>query len=140
MQAGRDLAVAGSALASTGDMSLSAGRSASFTTVTNEKHDRYKEVNNGHKNLSSYDAYLSQGSSATAGGNLSVTAGTKEKGHITAVGSRLGSEGTTSLSATGDIVIASAEDREFSSSYHSRKGFLSAKMEASATAYKPRAT
>ena len=128
MTAGRDVTVAGSGMATEGDMSLNAGRSVSIVSVTDTRDYAFRESGNGRSRKIDKNSETSVGSNVVAGGNLSINAGTTEKGHITAVGSRLGAVGDTTLTASGDIAIASAQDKSTYSEFRSKKKMFSSSM------------
>ncbi|WP_368911289.1 two-partner secretion domain-containing protein [Proteus vulgaris] len=64
---------------------------------------------------------IAQGSSLSAGENLSITATGKEQGDITITGSELQAGGDLTLSATRDITLQSAQNQETTDSKNSSK-------------------
>lgn len=117
VQAGRDIALAGSSLTAANDASLVAGRDISLLSVVDSGSRRgpgSKKVVFGWMGTKVTEEELThQGSSISTGGNLSMMAGadaTQGQGSILLRGSSASAGGNALLSATGNIIVASETD------------------------------
>ncbi len=124
MSAGRDMTIAGSTVAAQGDASLVAGRNLTVTATENTYEYRHKRPGTKHQ----YEHSRLTESAISTGGNLTMAAGadaSQGPGHLVMVASRADAKGDASLSATGNVILASATERDYRYESKKKKGFLS---------------
>ncbi|NKM49390.1 filamentous hemagglutinin N-terminal domain-containing protein [Rhizobium leguminosarum bv. viciae] len=103
IKAGDDILLSGSSVKAGGNVALSAGDDINITAA-----QEHSESTFGKKSASSITHV---GSEISAGGDLSVTAGSGSGDHdLNIVGSRLAADGKVGLKADGDVTIAEATD------------------------------
>ncbi|WP_432444665.1 hemagglutinin repeat-containing protein [Rhizobium leguminosarum] len=103
IKAGDDILLSGSSVKAGGNVALSAGDDINITAA-----QEHAESSFGKKSASSITHV---GSEISAGGDLSVTAGSGSGDHDTnIVGSKLAADGKLGLKADGDVTIAEATD------------------------------
>ncbi|SFM94877.1 hemagglutinin repeat-containing protein, partial [Rugamonas rubra] len=111
MKAGRDLALSGTQAAAGGKGVLEAGRALSVAAVKNESR---LDVSNDARSKT-YDKAIVHdetvaGAAVSAGGDLSLKAGTKETGALSLVASGVAGGGKVELRATGDVAITQLQE------------------------------
>ncbi|WGG52757.1 hemagglutinin repeat-containing protein [Rugamonas sp. DEMB1] len=111
MTAGRDLALSGTQAAAGGKGALEAGRALSVAAVKNESR---LDVSNDARSKT-YDKTIVHnetvaGAAVSAGGDLSLKAGTKETGALSLVASGVAGGGKVELRATGDVAITQLQE------------------------------
>nr|WP_246647196.1 hemagglutinin repeat-containing protein [Rhizobium laguerreae] len=103
IKAGDDILLSGSSVEAGGNVALSAGDDINITAAQEHSASSF-----GKKSASSITHV---GSEISAGGDLSVTAGSGSGDHdLNIVGSKLGADGKVGLKADGDVTIAEATD------------------------------
>ncbi|MCA2406938.1 hemagglutinin repeat-containing protein [Rhizobium leguminosarum] len=103
IKAGDDILLSGSSVKAGGNVALSAGDDINITAA-----QEHSESTFGKKSASSITHV---GSEISAGGDLSVTAGSGSGDHdLNIVGSKLAADGKIGLKADGDVTIAEATD------------------------------
>ncbi|MBB4441964.1 MULTISPECIES: hemagglutinin repeat-containing protein [Rhizobium] len=103
IKAGDDILLSGSSVKAGGNVALSAGDDINITAA-----QEHSESSFGKKSASSITHV---GSEISAGGDLSVTAGSGSGDHdLNIVGSKLAADGKVALKADGDVTIAEATD------------------------------
>ncbi|WP_147820172.1 hemagglutinin repeat-containing protein [Salidesulfovibrio onnuriiensis] len=141
LKAEQDIIVHGSGVAAQGDVNLQAEENVSITSATNEV-DLYSHADDaggmfGGSKSSTFEQRESSNvaSVITSGGNTNIKAGsdTRAEGDLAVIGSRVSTEGDLDMQATGEIIIASAEEEAFSHSQSSKSGMFSSKSETKRT-------
>ncbi|NKK97341.1 filamentous hemagglutinin N-terminal domain-containing protein [Rhizobium leguminosarum bv. viciae] len=103
IKAGDDILLSGSSVKAGGNAALSAGDDINITAAQEQSESTF-----GKKSASSITHV---GSEISAGGDLSVTAGSGSGDHdLNIVGSQLAADGKVALKADGDVTIAEATD------------------------------
>ncbi|MGO7921026.1 hemagglutinin repeat-containing protein [Rhizobium ruizarguesonis] len=103
IKAGDDILLSGSSVKAEGNVALNAGDDINITAA-----QEHSESSFGKKSASSITHV---GSEISAGGDLSVTAGSGSGDHdLNIVGSKLTADGKVGLKADGDVTIAEATD------------------------------
>ncbi|MGZ2434687.1 hemagglutinin repeat-containing protein [Rhizobium redzepovicii] len=103
IKAGDDILLSGSSVKAGGNVALSAGDDINITAAQERSESSF-----GKKSASSITHV---GSEISAGGDLSVTAGSGSGDHdLNIVGSKLAADGKVALKADGDVTIAEATD------------------------------
>ncbi|WP_082366340.1 hemagglutinin repeat-containing protein [Rhizobium acidisoli] len=103
IKAGDDILLSGSSVKAKGDVALSAGDDINITAAQEQSASTF-----GKKSASSITHV---GSEISAGGDLSVTAGSSSGDHdLNIVGSQLAADGKVGLKAFGEVTIAEATD------------------------------
>ncbi|WP_326912882.1 hemagglutinin repeat-containing protein [Rhizobium johnstonii] len=103
IKAGDDILLSGSSIKAGGNVALSAGDDINITAAQEHSASTF-----GKKSSSSITHV---GSEISAGGDLSVTAGSGSGDHdLNIVGSKLAADGKVGLKADGDVTIAEATD------------------------------
>ncbi|WP_221119613.1 hemagglutinin repeat-containing protein [Rhizobium lentis] len=103
IKSGDDILLSGSSVKASGNVALTAGDDINITAAQEHSASTF-----GKKSASSITHV---GSEISAGGDLSVTAGSGSGDHdLNIVGSRLAADGKLALKADGDVTIAEATD------------------------------
>ncbi|WP_246711270.1 hemagglutinin repeat-containing protein [Rhizobium ruizarguesonis] len=118
VKAGDDILLSGSSVKAEGNVALSAGDDINITAAQEHSASTF-----GKKSASSITHV---GSEISAGGDLSVTAGSGSGDHdLNIVGSKLAADGKVGLKADGDVTIAEATDTTtLDTRLNSKGGFL----------------
>ncbi|MGO7898193.1 hemagglutinin repeat-containing protein [Rhizobium ruizarguesonis] len=126
IKAGDDILLSGSSVKAGGNVALSAGDDINITAA-----QEHSESSFGKKSASSITHV---GSEISAGGDLSVTAGSGSGDHdLNIVGSQLAADGKLALKADGDVTIAEATDTATLDTKLSTKGGFLGKSEKTTT-------
>ncbi|MGO7654341.1 hemagglutinin repeat-containing protein [Rhizobium ruizarguesonis] len=126
IKSGDDILLSGSSVKADGNVALSAGDDINITAA-----QEHSESSFGKKSASSITHV---GSQISAGGDLSVTAGSDSGDHdLNIVGSKLAAEGKLALTADGDVTIAEATDTATLDTRLSTKGGFLGKSEKTTT-------
>lgn len=122
IKAGDDVLLSGSSVKADGNVALAAGDDINITAAQEHSASTF-----GKKSASSITHV---GSEVSAGGDLSVTAGTGSGDHdLNIVGSKLTADGKLALKADGDVTIAEATDTATLDTKLSLKGGFFGKSE-----------
>ncbi|BEU27543.1 hemagglutinin repeat-containing protein (plasmid) [Paraburkholderia sp. 22B1P] len=131
----RDTTLTDATLKAGGDVAMVAGGNLTVTAAK-DTHTRSEQSMGGeqsHHTSSSYDEAV-QGSSASAGGNITLAAGQGGNGNLSILGSSVATEaggGGVKLISTGDVTIGSVSETHDSQSWSqtNHSGFLSSEKE-----------
>ncbi len=125
LSAGRDLHVNGSQARAGGDALLAAGRELDLQAVASTSSSDLRNDPAGSRYRQTYKQTTVQGASVQAGNGLSMRAGALESGDLKVTGSTLSAKGDVQLSASRDVVLASAQTSSLIDHYtHSRRSGL----------------
>ncbi|WP_261336152.1 hemagglutinin repeat-containing protein [Rhizobium leguminosarum] len=126
IKAADDILLSGSSVKAEGNVALNAGDDINITAAQEQSASTF-----GKKSSSSITHV---GSEISAGGDLSVTAGSGSGDHdLNIVGSKLAAEGKLALTADGDVTIAEATDTATLDTRLSTKGGFLGKSEKTTT-------
>ena len=114
-----DIVLAGLEADIGGNTTLSASRDLLMTAVQSSA----KVSSGDHKNGTNLESSISHVTNLTTGGDFTALAG----GQAVLVGTQIDAGGKAKLSATGDVILAAAQDIYSFSQRKSKKGFLSSK-------------
>ncbi|NHZ45285.1 hemagglutinin repeat-containing protein [Nitratidesulfovibrio liaohensis] len=129
--AGRDINVQGSSASAGGDMTLAAGEHVNVTAVAETFDSTYKGgskggmFGGGGSTTKSIHSVTHKGADLSAGGDVSITAGTSGSGDVVMLGSSVRAGGDVDVAASGELVVASVENQRESHKSSSSKGLLS---------------
>ena len=107
--AGDDILVSGSAIAAGGSLGLDAGGNVSITTTRND-YAVDRPMRNGRASAEDYQTQ--QGSTVTAGGDVSIAAGHSGQGDVSVIGSRINASGTVNIRAADNVTVAEAYNEQ----------------------------
>ncbi|WP_310042825.1 hemagglutinin repeat-containing protein [Paraburkholderia caribensis] len=135
----RDTTLTDATLKAGGDVAMVAGGNLTVTAAK-DTHTRSEQSMGGeqsHHTSSSYDEAV-QGSSVSAGGNITLAAGQGGNGNLSILGSSVATEaggGGVKLVSTGDVTIGSVSETHDSQSWsqNNHSGFLSSEKETDST-------
>jgi filamentous hemagglutinin len=135
----RDTTLTDATLKAGGDVAVVAGGNLTVTAAK-DTHTRSEQSMGGeqsHHTSSSYDEAV-QGSSVSAGGNITLAAGQGGNGNLSILGSSVATEaggGGVKLVSTGDVTIGSVSETHDSQSWSqtNHSGFLSREKETDST-------
>ncbi|MCJ2164789.1 MULTISPECIES: DUF637 domain-containing protein [unclassified Pseudodesulfovibrio] len=132
IEAGKDVAVHGSQLESSGDTNIKAGGNVSVTAAT-DSTDFYSHISGGGGGLfggkKSQTAVLQQkqnvASSIKSGGSVTMESGTSDAtGSLSVVGSKLEAEDDITLKSANELLIASGEEQHYQKNEEKKSGFM----------------
>nr|WP_256662578.1 MULTISPECIES: hemagglutinin repeat-containing protein [unclassified Pseudomonas] len=114
VKAGRDLTAVASQIEAKRDISMSAAGDLTLASAADEQHSYGKT-----KKVTAQEDHVSQVStSVTAGGDVSLSSGED----LGIIGSRVKAKDDVGLDAEQDLIIASAQDQDYSYYYKKKKG------------------
>ncbi|MGC3986774.1 MAG: hemagglutinin repeat-containing protein [Pseudorhodoferax sp.] len=128
LSAGRDLQLNGTQARAGGDALLAAGRDLHLQAVASSSSSDLRNDPAGSRYRQTHSQTTVQGASVQAGNGLSMRAGVLESGDLKVTGSTLRAEGDVQLTASRDVVLASAQTSSLTDRYtYSKKSGLFSK-------------
>ncbi|BFG78656.1 hypothetical protein PTKU46_66890 [Paraburkholderia terrae] len=136
---GRDTTLTNATVRAGGDAAMVAGGDLTVTAAKDVHTHNEQSMSNGKSKStnSSYDEQV-QGSSVSAGGDITLAAGQKGSGNLSVLGSTVATDssgGGVKLVSTGDVTIGSVSETHDSQSWshNEHSGFLSKQKETDTT-------
>ncbi|GHC68312.1 hypothetical protein GCM10007320_00560 [Pseudorhodoferax aquiterrae] len=128
LSAGRDLHLNGTQARAGGDALLAAGRELDLQAVASTSSSDLRNDPAGSRYRQTHNQTTVQGASVQAGNGLSMRAGALESGDLKVTGSTLSAKDDVQLSASRDVVLASAQTSSLIDHYtHSKRSGLFSK-------------